>query len=125
MGVMPELDPVKMMSRMMGASSTAPGWVAHFMIGTALWGIVFAWVVPYLPGAAWWRGIVFSIGPWLLMMIALMPMAGAGFFGLGMGIGAPIMTLMFHIIYGAILGGVYGALVHGIEAPAHHTPSHT
>lgn len=29
----------------------------------------------------------------------VMPMAGAGFFGLGLGIAAPTMTLMLHIMF--------------------------
>jgi hypothetical protein len=45
-----------------------------------------------------------------MMMVAVMPMAGAGFFGMNLGIAAPVMTLMLHIIFGAVLGGVYGAL---------------
>lgn len=44
------------------------------------------------------------------MMITLMPMAGAGagLFGLKMGLMAPIATLILHWIYGAVLGGLYG-----------------
>lgn len=44
-----------------------------------------------------------------LLMIIVMPMAGAGLFGLQLGLMAPIATLMLHWIYGAVLGGVYGA----------------
>lgn len=117
MGVMPQLDPINMITTMMGASSPAVGWIVHFMIGTLLWGLIFAWIAPRLPGAMWWRGMVFSVGPWLIMMAAMMPMAGAGFFGLSLGIGAPLMTLMMHLIYGALLGGVYGSLVHGVHIP--------
>ncbi|MEX0627252.1 MAG: hypothetical protein WD230_01325 [Cucumibacter sp.] len=44
------------------------------------------------------------------MMILPLPMAGAGFFGLNLGIGAPIATLVLHIIFGIVLGGTYGSL---------------
>ena len=54
---------------------------------------------------------MFGIGAWLLMMIAVMPMAGAGPFGLKFGPMAPVMTLVLHAIFGAVLGGVY-ALEH-------------
>ena len=40
-----------------------------------------------------------------------MPMAGAGLFGLGLGVMAPIATLMLHWAYGAVMGATYGALV--------------
>jgi hypothetical protein len=41
------------------------------------------------------------------MMIAMMPMAGAGFFGSHLGMTAPVMTLMLHIVFGFVLGSVY------------------
>jgi hypothetical protein len=41
------------------------------------------------------------------MMIAMMPIAGAGFFGSHLGMTAPVMTLMLHIIFGFVLGAVY------------------
>ena len=43
-----------------------------------------------------------------MMMIVIMPMAGAGLFGMNMGVMAPVMTLMLHVIFGAVLGLVYG-----------------
>jgi hypothetical protein len=63
MGVMPELNPIKMMSDMLGASTPAVGWVMHFLIGTVLWGTLFAWLDPHLPSEGHWlKGIWFSIG---------------------------------------------------------------
>lgn len=49
------------------------------------------------------------MAPWLIMMIAMMPMAGAGLFGMGIGVAAPAMTLMLHLIFGAVLGAIFGA----------------
>jgi hypothetical protein len=109
MGLMPELDVIAMLSRMMGASSLAMGWIAHFMIGTVVWGGLFAWLEPNLPGKSYWlKGITFGIAAWLLMMVAVMPMAGAGLFGINFGMMAPGMTMVLHAIFGAVLGGVYG-----------------
>ena len=112
MGLMPELNIARMLGDMMGAGPSA-GWVAHFMIGTVLWGILFALLDPYLPGPHWVKGIVFAAGAWILMMVLAMPMAGAGLFGMKLGIMAPIMTAVLHAIFGAVLGGVYGALIKG------------
>lgn len=110
MGVMPALDPIGMIAMMMGMT-TAMAWVVHFMIGTVLWGGLFSLIQPRLPGGALWiKGIVFGIGAWLAMMVAMMPMAGAGLFGMQMGMMAPVMTLMMHIVFGAVLGAIYGAL---------------
>ena len=41
MGIMPELDVIAMLSGMMGAPLAA-GWIAHFVIGTVVWGAGFA-----------------------------------------------------------------------------------
>ena len=110
MGLMPELDVIAMLSKMMGGSSATMAWIAHFMIGTVVLGGLFAWLDPYLPGKRHWlKGIAFGIGAWLLMMVAVMPMAGAGLFGMNFGIMAPGMTMVLHIIFGAVLGVVYGA----------------
>jgi hypothetical protein len=110
MGVMPQLNPVQMLTDMMGASTPLVGWAAHFMIGTLAWGGLFSLLDLRLPGQSYWiRGLVFGFGAWLLMMIVVMPMAGAGLFGMQLGMMAPVMTLVLHLIFGAALGGVYGA----------------
>ncbi len=110
MGLMPELDVVAMLTKMMGASSLAMGWIAHFVIGTIVWGFLLAWLDPHLPGKSHWvKGVMFGVAAWLVMMFAIMPMAGAGFFGMNFGMMAPVMTLVLHIIYGAVLGAVYDA----------------
>lgn len=109
MGFMPQLDVIGMLSGMMG-TSPAMGWVAHFVIGTVVWGLLFTAFFGAAPDGLWWRGIVVGIGAWLLMMVVVMPMAGAGFFGMGLGMMAPVMTLMLHVIFGGVLGGTYGAL---------------
>lgn len=109
MGLIPELNLIRMLSEMMGANSPAAGWIAHLVIGTVLWGGLFAWLDPSLPGGSHWlKGVVFGIGAWLLLLILVMPMAGAGLFGMNIGIMAPIMTLIPHMIFGAVLGGIYG-----------------
>ena len=114
MGVMPELDVIAMLSMMMGAPA-AVGWLAHFMIGTLAWGGGFAVLYALIPGGtALLKGIVFGIAAWLGMMIMVMPMAGVGLFGMTMGLMAPMMTLVLHVIFGAVLGVTY----HMRAAPA-------
>jgi hypothetical protein len=114
MEVMPELNPVSMLSDMAHEKMGMPaipmiGWLAHFMIGTVLWGILFTLLYPRLPGQdALVKGLSFSTLAWLLMMLLLMPMMGAGLFGLKLGMMAPGMTLLMHLIWGAVLGYTYG-----------------
>mgnify|MGYP000169687771 CR=1 FL=1 len=43
-------------------------------------------------------------------MLLPLPMAGAGFFGLSLGMMAPIMTLVLHLVYGAVLGAAGGTI---------------
>ncbi len=107
MGVMPQLDVIHMLSGMMGVSA-AMAWVIHFMIG-AVWGALFALSYRAIPGGgSVVKGMLFGTGAWLLMMVMVMPMAGAGFFGMNLGVMAPMMTLVLHIIFGAVMGLVYG-----------------
>lgn len=62
----------------------------------------------------------FAAGAWFVMMVLLMPLAGAGAFGLKLGVTAPVATLILHWIYGAVLGAVYGTArrSHAREATA-------
>ncbi|MFO8127185.1 DUF6789 family protein [Yoonia sp.] len=111
MGLMPELDIAAMIGMMMGASVMV-GWIVHFMIGTIAWGGGFALLYDMIPGDnAVVKGIGFGVAAWFGMMIIVMPMAGAGLFGMTFGIMAPVMTLLLHVVFGAVLGGVYGMLL--------------
>lgn len=116
MGLMPAMNPIDMLAGMAHArmgmpASSAIGWMAHFVIGTVVWGVLFALLYRALPGAtALAKGLSFSVLAWLLMMIMPMPMAGMGLFGMKLGMMAPAMTLMMHLVWGAVLGYVYGKL---------------
>ena len=110
MGLMPELNVIAMLGSMMNTTPII-GWVIHFMIGMIAWGVGFAIFLNVLPGNSHLsKGISFGVAAWILMMVMIMPMAGAGLFGLNMGMMAPAMTLMLHVIYGAILGLVFDKL---------------
>jgi uncharacterized membrane protein YagU involved in acid resistance len=111
MGIMPELDIITMLTGMMKMGDTA-SWVAHFAYGTVILGGLYALIEARIPGGSqWMKGAVYGVGVWLVMMIIVMPMAGAGFFGLYLGMMAAVMTLVVHLIFGAVLGYVFGALV--------------
>jgi hypothetical protein len=111
-GLMPRLDPVAMLTEMVARmTGTAPfagvGWAVHFFIGTVMWGLLYSMLARHLPGAPIVRGMLFAVGAWLLMMLLVMPLAGAGPFGLRLGVGAPVTTLLMHLVFGAVLGVVY------------------
>jgi hypothetical protein len=109
MGLVPQLNPIEMLTGLAGASTPAMGWLLHFLIGTVVWGTLFLFLDASLPqNSHWINGILLGISAWLLVMIAVMPLAGAGLFGLAFGAITPIVTLVLHVIYGAVLGGIYG-----------------
>ncbi len=116
MGLMPDLNVIKMLTEMayqrMGTPATPlVGWMMHIIIGSVAWGLLFAALSNKLPtNSIVGKGMIFGAIAWLLMMIGPMRMAGAGLFGLKMGMMAPVMTLILHLIFGAVLGAVYGRL---------------
>jgi len=112
-GIMPTLDPVYMMSNLMAGEIGANhngffGWSMHFIIGTFLWGGLFSIFNELLPCESQvFKGVSLSLIAWLFVMVGPMPMAGTGLFGLSLGLLAPIITLILHLIYGVVLGMVF------------------
>ncbi len=65
----------------------------HFIVGVVFWGLLFAVYDGAASGPAHWlKGIIFSVFAWFIMMVAFMPLAGAGFFGAKIGITAPLVV---------------------------------
>lgn len=80
------------------------------LLAGVVWGLVYgAFFESKLRGPSWWRGVKFSILPWLLSLIVFFPLVGAGFFGADLGAGPlpAIGNLILHLAYGAVLGWVY------------------
>ncbi|MEL7799409.1 DUF6789 family protein [Idiomarina loihiensis] len=108
MGVMPDLNVIKMLAGQMN-SSAGMGWVAHFVIGTIGYGVGFAVLSKVITDKKpILLGIILGILGWLVMMVVLMPMMGQGAFAIGMESGPKpaIATLVLHIIFGFVLGYV-------------------
>ncbi len=106
---MPEMNIGKMLSSFMGIP-VALGWLAHFMIGSVLAMIYVYGFAERIPGKGWLRGVIYSLIPWLAAQMMVNPMMGAGVFASATP--APLMmvmgSLMGHLVYGAIVGTVYG-----------------
>lgn len=74
------------------------------------WALVYGGVAErHLSGPGWLRGMLFSLAPWLLSLVVFFPAIGGGFFGSELGAGPlpALGNLVLHLIYGAILGGVF------------------
>lgn len=111
---MPPMNIGKMLASQMGGN-IALGWAAHFMIGVVLALIYAGFFVRRLRGPAAVRGAVFSLLPWLVAQLVMMPMMGMGFFSGSMLMAAG--SLMGHLAYGFVLGQVYGTCAACVQIP--------
>lgn len=103
---MPPMNIGAMLGSVMGGS-VALGWAAHFMIGTILALAYALFFAARIPGPPAIRGSVYSLLPWLMAQLVVMPMIGMGLFS-----GSMLMaggSLVGHLAYGIVLGLTYGA----------------
>ena len=112
-GIAPQLNPIADLAGVAHSLLGIPnvslvGWLLHFAVGTFVWGPLFGVIHLALPGSNLGKGLIFGIGAWLLMMGIFSPIAGHGLFGMNVGMVVPLMTLMLHLVYGAVLGVAFG-----------------
>lgn len=101
---MPAMNPADMLAQPMGGS-LALGWLGHLMIGSVL-ALIYATIAHALPGPAWSRGALYSLAPFLMAQLLVMPMMGMPVFS-----GSLVMamgSLVGHLVYGATIGTIYG-----------------
>jgi uncharacterized membrane protein YagU involved in acid resistance len=104
MGI-PAMNPADMLASKMGGI-TILGWAGHLMIGIVL-ALAYAKVfLARLPGPTVARGSLFSLAPWLLAQVMVMPMMGMPLFSGSIAMAGG--SLIGHLMYGAVLGGVAG-----------------
>lgn len=101
---LPPMNPAELLAGAMGGNIVL-GWIGHFMIGVIL-AVGYALVKGALPGTPVLRGALYGIAPFLLAQIVVMPTMGMPVFSgsISMAMG----SLVGHLIYGGIVGGVYG-----------------
>ncbi len=122
---LPLFDLVHVLGTMvLGQSSAWLWWPAglalHASVGS-IWAIFYAYffwsTYDWSPAA---QGLIFSSGPAVLAGLVMVPqmdlmhplvlqgkLQGAGLFGSGLGWGGPAGILLGHLIYGAVMGGLY------------------
>lgn len=108
-----EMDIPKMLASTMGAPIIV-GWIAHFMIGEIL-AINFAAIFLRMTNklADFKSGALFGLIPWFVAQIMVMPMMSVmagGNYVAGLFSGSAMIamaSLVGHLIYGSILGGIY------------------
>jgi hypothetical protein len=105
---MPEMNIGKMLGGFMGVPAFI-GWIGHFVVGIVLAVAYGQFFAARLPGAAWVRGILYGLLPWLMSQVVVNPMMGAGVFASQTP--SPVLmvmgSLLGHMVYGAVLGLVY------------------
>lgn len=100
-----------------GLEGGLAGWVIH-MANAAILGVAFAAFVPYAlekhPSAreVVGLGIVYGAVLWVLLAALLMPvwLSAVGFAGAPPFPNVDWMSFLGHLVYGAVLGGIYAAL---------------
>jgi hypothetical protein len=82
-----------------------------YLAGGLLWAALYTLVEPRLSGPDWKRGVIFAMLPALVSLVVVLPLLGGGLFGLSLGAGPlpAIGNVLLHVVYGAILGVVYGS----------------
>ncbi len=109
MHISPESNAIVLISKLAGG--TVGGWMDHFIIGTLIWGMLFAGFNEISPNYPYWiKGLIFGVFAWFVMMVLFMPFVGLGLFGLKAGLMATVIPLAQHLIYGLALGVTYGLL---------------
>ena len=111
-----------LLAHMVGMENTpAVGWIMHFVAGTLILGPAFGILCPRLPtDTAQTKGILFAVGAWIVMMLTVAPLTPIGMFGMAGGFSTLAWMLTTHIVFGVVLGGVYGWLVQREKRAAHH-----
>jgi len=110
MDLVPELNIIRLLTNL-GSISAVQAWMDHFIVGVVVWGLLFgAYDSLASRPAHWLKGIIFGVFTWLIMMAAFMPLAKVGFFGSKIGPLAAVVSLIYHLVYGAVLGTTYGLL---------------
>ena len=82
------------------------GWMGHLMIGVILALIYASIAASRLPGAPAVRGALFSLAPWLMAQVIVMPMMGMPLFSGSMTLATG--SLIGHLAYGVVVGAVIG-----------------
>ena len=118
---LPQLDTITLLDGIarglaINAGLPAPfaGWLWHFIVGSLIWGWMYAVMEPIVPGRRpWHKGLYFGLMVALLVWFAVLPLAGAGMFGTQPGFIQPVISLVQHLLYGVVLAVAFDRLQFG------------
>lgn len=125
-GFEPQLELTRVLLALLDAppSQFGLGWTLHILIGSFGLGAVFAHIEPRLGADTHMKGgILFGVMTWLVVMLVFFPAAGDGYFGFQISHLAPLVMLGQQVLYGAVLGWVYGKLSPAHDSFTKHHPA--
>jgi uncharacterized membrane protein YagU involved in acid resistance len=105
---LPKMDIAAMLGQILGG--WIPGMVMHFANGVVIFPLIYGYLLfSRFPGVPAVKGITWGVVLWAMAQLIVMPMMGAGIFGLKMGgVMSAFGSLIGHIVYGALLGWIGG-----------------
>jgi uncharacterized membrane protein YagU involved in acid resistance len=83
------------------------GWVIHGLVGIMLALLYAGLFVKVLPGRPVVRGTLYGFLVFLVAQLVFMPAVGAGVFSRG-DVAMIVGSLIGHLVYGGLVGGIYG-----------------
>jgi uncharacterized membrane protein YagU involved in acid resistance len=104
------VDFAEMLGSMLGGWTL--GMTVHIVNGSLVFPFVYVYLFGYLPSAPpVARGMMFGGGLWLMSQTLIMPLMGAGLFSAHLGgVMSCVASFLGHMVYGALLGGLAGAV---------------
>ncbi len=102
------MDIAGMLGGMLGGWTM--GMIAHVIMGAIIFPLVYVLIVyHFIAGPPLVRGLVFGTMLWLVAVVIVMPIAGAGVLMSNVGgMMAVIAALIGHLVYGGLLGAIAG-----------------
>ena len=123
---MPDIDYGSLLAQFTN-TSTAVGWLMHFMVGIALAFLYVYYFREFLPGPYWAKGMIFSVLPWVLTLIMMFPIVDT--LDVGDKTQSPavfiVSSMIAYLAFGAVMAivahprGVKGAESFHAPAPGH------
>lgn len=107
MGI-PKMDITALLGSMLGGWTM--GMVMHIINGVILFPLVYSFFLfSKLRGTPVSKGILWGVALWLVAGLMVMPVMGVGLFGTTHGgVISAMASLVGHLVYGALLGGIAG-----------------
>ncbi len=81
-----------------------PAWLYPRIVWGGIWGFLF--LLPFMENSVFLRGIIYSLGPTLVVSIIVFPLqAKKGMWGLQLGKLTPVFALIVNAIWGIVTAG--------------------